>query len=161
MVRGEWVDPKIRRQLFDDWADRWWPTTVNLRPTTRRGYHGVLERHVRPHFTGRKITEIDYVDVEELITDRLAAGLSTNCVRECVSVLSLIMRFAMRGKVLGDNPAGGHELPVRQRKLRDGDVLDMYQILRLIDKVKEPYRPAVWILVLTGLRPGRPRADLR
>src|ERR1017187_2453140 len=50
MSRGEWVAPKARRQSFDEWADRWWETTVKLRPTTRRGYWGVLERHVRPHF---------------------------------------------------------------------------------------------------------------
>jgi integrase len=154
MTRGEWVDPKARRQLFDDWAERWWETTVKLRPTTRRGYWGVLERHVLPHFTGRRLADIDYVDVEEFISGRLSAGLSPKYVRECVSVLSLIMRLAVKANVRRDNPAAGHQLPVRQRKLREGDVLDMDQVHRLIEHVKDPYRPAVWLLVLTGLRPA-------
>lgn len=154
MSRGEWVDPRTRRQLFDDWADRWWETTVKLRPTTRRGYWGVLARHVLPHFTGRRLAEIDYVDVEDFISDRLSAGLSPKYVRECVSVLSLIMRLAVKANVRRDNPAAGHQLPVRQRRLREGDVLDMPQATRLVEAVKDPYKPAVWLLLLTGLRPA-------
>src|SRR5450759_3502816 len=88
--RGEWIDPRSRRDTFDHWADRWWKTTVKLRPTTRRGYHGVLERHVRPYFTGRKLVDIDYTHVEEFIADRLSVDLSPKYIRECVSVLSLI-----------------------------------------------------------------------
>jgi integrase len=154
MQRGEWIDPKQRRQLFDDWADRWWATTIKLRPTTRRGYWGVLDRHVRPHFTGCKVAQIDYVDVEDFISDRLAAGLSPKYVRECVLVLSLIMRLAVKGNIRRDNPAAGHELKVRQRKLREGDVLNMEQVHKLVSQVKDPYKPAVWLLVLTGLRPA-------
>jgi hypothetical protein len=36
--RGTWVDPQLARIPFEEWADRWWPTTVTLRPTTRHGY---------------------------------------------------------------------------------------------------------------------------
>jgi integrase len=154
MSRGEWVDPKTRRQSFDEWADRWWETTVKLRPTTRRGYWGVLERHVRPTFKGRKLAEIDYMDVESFIADLLNAGLSPKYARECVSVLSLIMRCAVKANVRRDNPAAGHELVVRRRKLREGDVLTMAQAHELVGHVKDPYKPAVWLLVLTGLRPA-------
>ena len=154
MRRGEWIDPKARRQLFDAWADRWWATTVRLRPTTRRGYHGVLERHVRPHFSGRKVTDIDYLDVEEFVADRIQAGLSAKYVRECLSVLSLIMKTAVRANVRRDNPAAGHSLPVRRRKVRQGDVLDMSQALRLVEHIPGPYKSAVWLLLLAGLRPA-------
>lgn len=154
IARGEWVDPRKRRELFDDWSERWWETTVKLRPTTRRGYWGVLERHVRPHFNGRKLAEIDYVDVEEFIADRLKADLSPKYVRECVTVLSLIMRLAVRANMRRDNPAAGHQLEIRRRKIREGDVRDMDQINRLIEQVKEPYKPAIWLMVLGGLRPA-------
>jgi integrase len=152
--RGEWIDPRSRRDTFDHWADRWWATTVKLRPTTRRGYHGVLERHVRPYFTGRKLVDIDYMDVEEFIADRLHADLSPKYVRECVSVLSLIMRSTIRSKVRRDNPAAAHHIEVRRRKIREGDVLDMSQAHQLIAEIRDPYKPAVWLLILAGLRPA-------
>ena len=34
-VRGTWLDPDKGRLTFADWWDLWWPTTVNLRPTSR------------------------------------------------------------------------------------------------------------------------------
>ena len=153
MARGEWLTP-ARASFFDLWADRWWATTVKLRPTTRRGYHGVLERHVRPYFTGRKIADIDYTDVEEFIADRLSSGLSPKYVRECVSVVSLIMQSAMRSKVRRDNPAAGHKIPTRRRRIREGDVLDMSDAHRLVEAVKDPYKPAVWLLILCRAAAG-------
>jgi integrase len=154
MRRGEWLDPRSRRDTFDKWADRWWKTTVKLAPTTRRGYHGVLERHVRPYFSGRKIADVDYVDVEEFIANRLASGLAPKYVRQCVSVLSLIMRTAVKGKVRRDNPAADHEIPVHRRKIGQGDVLSMEQAHRLVACVPERYQVAVWTLLLTGMRPA-------
>lgn len=154
MRRGDWIDPRARRDIFDSWADRWWNTTAKLRPTTRRGYHGVLERHVRPYFSGRKIVDIDYTDVEEFIAERLSADLSPKYVRECVTVVSLIMQAAMRSKVRRDNPAAGHKLPTRRRKIREGDILDMAQVHRLVAEVRDPYKSAVWLMVDAGLRPA-------
>lgn len=152
--RGEWIDPRSRRDTFDHWADRWWATTVKHRPTTRRGYHGVLERHVRPYFTGRKLVDIDFTEVEEFIADRLSAELSPKYVRECVSVLSLIMQSAIHSSVRRDNPAAGHKIKIRRRRIREGDVLDMSQAHQLVAEIRDPYKPAVWLLILTGLRPA-------
>jgi len=152
--RGEWIDPRSRRDSFDHWADRWWATTVKLRPTTRRGYHGLLERHVRPYFKGRKIVDIDFVDVEEFIADRLSTGLAPKYVRQTVSVLSLVMQSAQRGNVRWDNPAAGHTVFVRRRKIRTGDVLTMKQAHQLVAQIKDPYKAAVWLIVLAGLRPA-------
>src|SRR5579862_7929527 len=129
--RGEWIDPRRGRETFDAWADRWWRTTVKFRPTTRRGWHGLLERHVRPYFTGRKLAEIDWADVEEFIATKLEAGLSPKYVREAVSVLSLIMQLGIGSKVRRDNPAAGHKLPARRKKIGEGDVLSMDQAHKL------------------------------
>jgi integrase len=152
--RGDFIDPQKRRESFDHWADRWWATTVKLRPTTRRGYWGVLDRHVRPYFTGMKLADVDYADVEDFIADRLGAGLSPKYVRQALSVLSLIFKLAVKSRVRRDNPAADHGLTVRSRKIREGDVLDMTQAQKLIEHVKDPYKPAVWLLLLTGMRPA-------
>lgn len=152
--RGQWIDPKLARTPFDLWADRWWSTTTKLRPTTRRGYWGMLQRHVRPYFEGWPLSEIGYMDVEEFITHLLGQGLSPKYTRDCVSVLSLVMKSAVRANLRKDNPAADHNIPLPRRKLHEGDVLNMEQIHQLVAHVKDPYKPAVWLLMLAGLRPA-------
>lgn len=105
---------------------------MKLAPLTRRGYWCLLHNHVLPYFGGRKMTAIDFMDVEEFIGDRLEAGLSPKMVRKAVSVVSLVMEAAVRSKARRDNPAWGHRIPQRQRKLTPGDVLDMPDLRRLI-----------------------------
>ena len=151
---GTWIDPSLARIPFEEWADRWWPTTVKLRPTTRHGYWGILERHVRPYFAGRRLSDIDYMDVEEFIAHQLNRGLSPKFSRDCVSVLSLIMKSAVRANLRRDNPAADHHIPIPKRKLHEGDVLTMAQVHQLVGHVRDPYKPAVWLLMLAGLRPA-------
>src|SRR6202035_1440764 len=74
--------------------------------------------------------------------------------RDAVSVISLVMKCAIRGGGRRDNPAADHHIPVARRKLRPGDVPDMADIERLIAQVADPYKPAVWLLAYTGLRPS-------
>ncbi len=139
--RGEWIDPKLARTPFEQWADRWWATTMKLRPTTRRGYWGMLQRHVRPHFEGWPLSEISYMDVEEFITHLLGQGLSPKYTKDCVSVLSLVMKSAVRANLRKDNPAADHNIPLPRRKLHEGDVLNMEQIHQLVAHVKDPTSP--------------------
>ena len=74
----------------------WWRTTAKLRPTTRRGYRGVLNHRVLPVFGLRRLGDISYLDIEMFIADVLDEGLSPKYVRECVSVVSLIMKLAVK-----------------------------------------------------------------
>jgi integrase len=152
--RGQWIDPKLARTPFEQWADRWWATTTKLRPTTRRGYWGMLQRHVRPYFEGWPLSEITYMDVEEFIAHLLGRGLSPKYTRDCISILSLVMKSAVRDNLRKDNPAADHSIAIPRRKLHEGDVLTMEQVHQLVAHVKDPYKPAVWLLMLAGLRPA-------
>lgn len=154
LTRGEWIDPRLRRVAFDDWAAEWWATTVKLRPTTRRGYRIMLDGHVLPWFGGRPQASIDYLDVERFIADKLEAGLGPKKVRDLVSIVSVIMRVVVKAAARRDNPAADHHIPVRRKKLRPGDVIDMAQAHRLVASTRDPYKPAVWLLLLLGLRPA-------
>lgn len=153
--RGEWIDPVMRRTSFAEWAELWWETTIRLRPTTRRGYWQVLHNHVLPYFSNNALADLVYMDIERFIAFKLKEGtLGAKKIRDCVSVISLIMKTAVRSGARRDNPAAGHHITVRRRRIRQGDVLDMEQIHALIAHVKDPYKPAVWLLVLTGIRPA-------
>jgi integrase len=45
-------------------------------------------------------------------------------------------------------------IPIPKRKLHEGDVLSMEQVHQLVAHVRDPYKPAVWLLMLAGLRPA-------
>jgi integrase len=151
MARGEWVDPLARRARFEEWAASWEESLVRVAPTTARRYRQILIVHVLPHFGGRRITSIDYQDVESFIAAQFAKGLSPKSVRESVSVVSLILRAALRARVLRDNPAAGHAIRVRHQA---GQALALDDLLRLVEHTRPPYRAAVLLLVHTGMRPA-------
>jgi integrase len=101
------------------------------------------------------VGSIDFATVELWLADRRQAGLGPKMLRECLSVLSLILAFSVKSKALAQNPAAGHEVRVRRRKVREGDgVLTMEQVHQLVAHVRDPYKPAVWLLVFAGLRPA-------
>jgi integrase len=152
--RGDWIDPRKADKGFTELADTWWATTTKLAPTTRRGYHQLLTLHVAPYFGGRKQATIDWLDVEEFIAQKLDEGHSPKRVRDMVSIVSLVMKIAMRAGVRKDNPAAGHSVPVRRRKLSHASVLTMEQAHRLVAHTRDPYKPLVWVLMLCGLRPA-------
>lgn len=154
MTRGEWTDPALQRTRFSDWADEWWETTVKLQPLTRRGYRIMLDGHVLPYFGNRALMSIDYLTVERFIAEKVKEGIGPKKIRDIVSVVSLVMRTAVRAGARKDNPAAGHEIRVRRRKLAVGEMLDMTSIQALVDGTRDPYKPAVWLLALLGLRPA-------
>jgi hypothetical protein len=47
-LRGQFIDPRLGRTRLVDLAERWWATTVDLKPSTRRLYRQLLDGHVLP-----------------------------------------------------------------------------------------------------------------
>jgi integrase len=154
LQRGDWIDPRSASISFDRLADTWWATTVKLAPMTRRGYWKLLKNHVLPAFSGRPQGSITWVDVEQFISDKIAEGNDPKRVRDMVSIISLIMKIGMRGRMRTDNPAADHVIPRRKRKIDQGDVLTMEQAHELVIHTRDPYKPLVWLFVMAGLRPS-------
>ena len=154
LTRSTLVNPARARTNFEEWAELWWGTTVRLRPTTRRGYRGLLDRHVLPYFAGRKLRSM--VPRLSNCSSPTATGLACRqrWYRGSLSVLSMVLQLAVKANGLATNAAVGHRVPVRRRVLQEGDVLDMAQVVQLVAHVRDPYKPAVWLLALGGLRPS-------
>src|SRR5205807_1949710 len=62
IARNEWVDPKLRRSSFDEWADAYERGLMRLAPSTRRRYSQYLANQIRPYFAGCPVATIDYQD---------------------------------------------------------------------------------------------------
>lgn len=163
--RGDFVDPRLRRQSFDEWAWSWWATTAKLAPQTRRGYWHLLNNHVLPYFGGRKLASIDFLDVELFIAhiqkerpgekgEPPLPPLGWKRTRDAVSVVSLIMKLAMKSNVRKDNPAVDHDIPGRKKRVRRQDMFKIEQIEKFVGAMHEHYQPSGWTLVFTGFRPA-------
>src|ERR1700682_5192604 len=103
--RGDWIDPKARRRKFDDWVVAYERSLVRLAPTTARRYSQHLSNHVVLFFTGRRIVSIDYQDVEDFVSamfekvdENSEPLLSAKSVRDAVSVLSQVMKSALKAE---------------------------------------------------------------
>jgi integrase len=151
---GDYVDPKRKLERFDEWAAKWWKTTNQLAESTRRGYYDRLNKNVLPAFGRWKVVDIKYMDVEEFIADQFDNGYGWKTIADMVSILAMILDRPMRDGLRRDNPARGHTVKRNKKPITDRDVLDLPELLHLISYVPEEFRPVVWLLVVTGMRPS-------
>lgn len=113
-ARGAWLDPTKGRITFSDWWERWWPTTVNLRPTSRARDESVARNHLDPAFGQYPLVDIDHTMVTNWIASLSASGLSPASVLKAQQVLSKCLGSAFTHvpenhespAVAGDSPGG-------------------------------------------------------
>ena len=142
---------------FDQAAAEWQttPAYTGLGERTRERYDANLRTHLSPRFGDRKLQEIDGDDVAELVADLTAAGKAAWTVRNVLTTLSALYRWASgRRKLAATNPVRQlekHERPaVRKRR---GRTLQPREITALIDSATtDRYRVLIATAIFTGLR---------
>ena len=60
VIRGDWTDPRLGKVTFAKWWDQWWPTTVNLRPSSRARDESYARTHLLPSFGAMPLAAIDH-----------------------------------------------------------------------------------------------------
>jgi Phage integrase, N-terminal SAM-like domain len=101
--RGAWVDPAAGRDRLGEWAERWFSSTVALRPGTRRTYRLLLDNQIITCFGGAPLASIDPLAVHEWQAGLVAAGLSPSRIRNAAQVLGQILDAAVSGGRLHRN----------------------------------------------------------
>jgi len=149
---GDWVDPAAGRDRLGDWAERWFRTTLDLKPGTRRTYRQLLDNQVLPHFGAATLAGVDRLAVREWVAGMVDGGLSPSRIRNAHQVLAQVFTAAVEGGRLARNPAAGVRLP--KRVDREMLFLDAGQVERLADAIGPHYRVLVYFLAYTGLRFG-------
>ena len=159
LTRGDHVDDRRGRVLFEDWSAAWLESKVDLKPTTRARYDGILRTHLVPAFGHRPIGDLTHADVATFVAGLLAgdedAGrrpLAASSVRQIHRVLSLVLSFAVRDGRLARNVAEGVPLPRAAKP--DKRFLSLEELRTLADCAGDEGRLVVLVLGLTGLRFG-------
>ena len=85
--RGDWIDPRLARTSFGEWAHEYLAAIVHPRSVTRGDYEGWLRVHVLPTFGDWPIAQIEQVDVRRFLAERHAAGLAPKSLQKVRLVL--------------------------------------------------------------------------
>jgi len=151
-VRGTWLDPEHGRITFAAWWEKWWPTTVNLRPSSRARDESYARNHLAPKFDPYPIDAIDHTLVTEWVAELTASGLKPATVQKAQQVLSKCLGAAVDAGRLRSNPCERVKLPRIER--HEMLFLTPAQVATLADCMDERYRAFVFVGAYCGLRFG-------
>jgi integrase len=155
---GGYVDPAAGKAKVGPLAERWYNTTVTLRPSTRHTYRQLLDNQILPRFERASLRNLDTLVIKEWIAWMVTSGgrggkpLSPSRVRNAHQVLCQILDVAIEGKMLAANPAKGVGLPaIIEREMH---FLTAVEVEQLADTIAAPYGLLILFAAWTGLRPG-------
>jgi len=156
VVTGQYVDPKAGRMTFKDYAERWRGMQVH-RPSTAAHFAHVLERHVYPTLGPRPLTTILPSDIQAWVKRMSTGGpdrnpLAPSTVGVAHSIVSSILKAAVRDRRLATNPCEGTRLPeVEKKKVVP---LTTEQMLAVAAEIPDGLKAAVALAAGTGMRQG-------
>ncbi len=105
VARGEFVDPRSGRVLFEAYATVWLANRVGLRPRTRELYDGQLRKHLFPTFAQVELSKISAPAVRAWHARLSSNGmLSPVTVAKCYRLLKTILGTAVDDDLIPKNP---------------------------------------------------------
>ena len=135
MIRGEWLDPAMGKQLFGDWAQRWMATKTNLKPSTRQSYEAIVTNHLLPAFETVPIAAIDHPTVLAFLA-KLTTVRGAGTVKNIRDVLRMIMDLAVRSGAIKTNPVDGTKTPPRPHD--EMIFLSADEVMTLAEAISQP-----------------------
>jgi integrase len=101
----------------DEFLNKWLEAAARprLRERTFEEYRYNLDRHVRPAFGGVKLSDLRPLDIELLYSSMRERGL-TRTPRYVHAILSSALKYAVKMRLLLNNPAGAVEAPRYARR---------------------------------------------
>jgi integrase len=151
-LRGHWVDPRQGRTTVGKLAERWYATTVTLKPKTREDYRSLLHNHILPAFGDQAVASLDTLAVRGWLAGLMSRGLSPSRAKHAYYVLYAVLEAAIQTGALVRNPAAGVRSPrVRSREMH---FLSPADVERLAEAIVPPYGLLVRFAAYTGLRAG-------
>lgn len=151
-VRGDWMDPRLGKVTFGEWAEEWLGQLGHLKPKTRLDYEMTLRRHVLPALADSPVGAIDKPAMKRFASDMTERGAGADSVRIAVQVTRHVLAVAVDAGALKANPATALRLarPAKAEKL----FLRPEEVEALAQAIAPPYGTLVRFAAYTGLRAG-------
>lgn len=163
-LTGGYIDPGRGRRTFGDWWQAWWPTRVDLRPSTLARDESYARNHVLPALGRVPLGQVDRTLLRTWVAEMSAKGKAPATVRHAAQLASKALAAAVEERLIPANPA--ERLPLPRIEREEMRFLDPAQVATLTDIIDERYRAMVLLGAYGGLRLGelaglrRARVDL-
>lgn len=152
-LRGEWIDPRLGRRTFGEWAAQFEASRVNLERTTRAQREVALRTHILPWFGDRPLGSITEMDVRAFLGELLRSGMAPSYATKHLRILSQILKAAVRNQLVPRNPCDGVEAP-GEAPVEETTFLTPEELNRLVEAFEARFRPMVLLAGYRGLRFG-------
>jgi integrase len=150
--RGLWIDPRLGKVQFGDFAAQWQKTTVHLRPSTRVSYELTLRLHVLPHFGDMPLVAIERQHIQQWIAELTADGLGPGTIRNVYRTLARVLAEAEAARMIPRNPA--HRVALPKSSKQRMRFLEPVGIGTLADAIQPRFRALIFMAGYSGLRWG-------
>ena len=157
-ARGAFVDPNAGKIKFEPYAVE----VLAARPdeaSTRARDQSILRTHVLPEFGGRAMGSITHSEVQRWVT-KLGTRRSPATTREAYRILHLVIKTAVRDRIIGHDPCLDVKVPKRKRRtVASGGfpMLSAEDFTVVLREVPDRHRLAAALAFGAGLRWGRPQ----
>ncbi|GEL98343.1 site-specific integrase [Cellulomonas terrae] len=151
LQRGTWIDPTRGRVSFGTLAEEWQGSRQHLAVRSQETTQFLLDSYVIPLLGRFPIAVISATDVERVLTSMTVRGLATATRRRVLSVIRLVLDYAVRDRRISVNVARSIPLPKGTTK-REPHWLRAGQLGKLADAMPPNCRPVVLFLGLAGCR---------
>jgi len=135
--------------------DRWYTDVLRhqVALSAAENYRSIARNHINPTLGRKKVNSLTTSDVDRLLSQKIASGLSVSTVRRIRSVLAQGLDQGIRWGSVTRNVASLSRAPKEQR--REGRTLTPEQARRLLDALQgHPNEPLYALMLSTGLRRG-------
>jgi integrase len=151
--RGTYVDPDAGRMRFGTFAVRWLDSRQVEARTAERTL-SIMRAHILPQWSDWPLARIDHMAVQEWVT-ALGRRRARGTVVRCHSVLSMILKTAIRARLIAVNPAEGVKIPANRQGRKAAATLSQTEFFRqLLPAVPQRCRALVCAAAGAGLRWG-------
>ena len=124
-----------------------------VKKSTYSAYHLLIENHINPYFADKE--QITEEDVQKFVLTELRKGLSQKSIKDIIIVLKMILKFAVKQKLLAYNEIE-IKFPTVGEKT-DLEVLNKNDHKKIINYLQENFtfkNLGIYICLSTGMRIG-------
>jgi integrase len=126
-----------------------WP---HLKNSTRKQYEENFKTYLLPEFGSSKVRKMKTMELQAYF-NTLSPRLSPKSVRLIHGTLRAALNQGKAWGMLDGNPAVGVKLP-RKREVKPTVLLSLADIRQMIERVKEPTKSMIMLIVFASMRPG-------
>ena len=143
-------------EMMQSFATNWLYTLSKLSPETQYGHERIVNRYIIPFFWDRLVSDLTTQDIQELIDALVQEGKSPKTIKNIVSVLSGMLKYAVSKGVLPYNPVRDGKMPaVHNIGLTDQFLdIDYYVLMNILKNNDIPFNDLYWTALTTGMRRG-------